>query len=62
MARIQTIVSAKVETYQDNGQTIATVYWRDTNGQYGATTGSPTNAHMAALLKRASLSTHAEVQ
>jgi hypothetical protein len=50
---IRQILSARVTHYADNGQTIAYVEWRDTRGKIGTTSGNPDNAHMQALLARA---------
>jgi hypothetical protein len=43
------IVSARVFTYEDTGQTRASVTWDDGS----STQGDPDNAHMIALLERA---------
>lgn len=50
---IETILSARVTKYSDNGQTIAYIEWRDSKGKTGTTSGDPKNAHMQALLTRA---------
>jgi len=50
---IAKIIMARVTRYQDNGQTIAYVGWRDLRGKEGTTLGDPNNQHMRALLARA---------
>lgn len=52
-ARIARIISARVTKYEDNGETIAYVYWADTSGRTGETLGDPESTHMRALLARA---------
>jgi len=45
----QEIVGARVTTYPDTGQTKVWIEW----GDGSSTSGSPDNAHMQALVKRA---------
>ncbi len=45
----QRIVAARVTTYSDTGQTTVHIDW----GDGSSTSGSPDNAHMQALVKRA---------
>lgn len=50
---IASIHAANVRLYTDSGQVQANVYWRDTRGELGCTSGPPKNSHMKALLQRA---------
>jgi hypothetical protein len=50
---IVSIEDAFVRTYSDSGQRTAYVEWTDSKGHTGRTEGNPTNAHMKALLARA---------
>lgn len=50
---IRKITSARVTTYDDNGQTIVYIGWLDQRNEEGRTAGSLNNMHMRELLKRA---------
>ena len=50
---ITRITAAAVYRYDDSGQIMARVDWRDKRGRHGTTAGKPDNEHMAALLARA---------
>jgi hypothetical protein len=50
---ITRITNVATSTYQDSGQTVTRVDWVDERGRKGSTVGSPDNAHMIALIRRA---------
>ncbi len=50
---IAKILSARVTTYRDNGQTLAWIEWEDGRGKTGTTQGTPNGLYMKSLLQRA---------
>ena len=50
---IKQILGAEIVRYQDSGQVIAYVLWKDDRDQRGTTSGDPEGGHMRALLARA---------